>query len=95
MNEAVRSLACSLARSFNEMPVYAYEEYTLANNAKPINFQFQQARIADRVCAPLGRHSRPLPTHSFRARRPDNYPQSETYLQFSERIKHGREIDLL
>jgi len=47
------------------MPMYAYEEYTLANNAKPINFQFQQARIADRVCAPLDRHSRPLSTQSL------------------------------
>lgn len=64
MNEPHRSLARSLAderTSAGEMPVYPRRdgEYTLANNAKPINFQFRQACIADRVCASLDRHSRP------------------------------------
>lgn len=62
-----RSQHRSLARPAKCRYILAYEKYTLANNAKPINFQFQQARIADRVCASLDRHSRSLPIRSFSA----------------------------
>jgi len=52
----------ALARSLAERALakfrYIYSHtggHGQANNAKPINFQFQQARIADRVCARLDR----------------------------------------
>lgn len=80
MNEPLSPLPPPLSLSLigeranaDEMPVYSRRdgEYTLANNAKPINFQFRQACIADRVCAPFDRNSRPRfrPALSLRARR--------------------------